>query len=568
MSNTPEFELDLDLQLLPSWARQPSTENRYAKYEGDTEGDRRGRRGDRAGGDREPWRNRPARRGPGGGGGDRPPRSGGPRDGRGDRPRGPRPEGRPGGPRPERQEPEIPLPDLDVNLTPDEAGVEGLARQIKLTGRAYPLFGIAELILKRPDKVHVQLQAKKGADGKVAQPIVVCSLDESLWLNEGEAVQHILRHHFATFYQVEKVPTDPPKGTYTFVAQCGMSGTIFGPPNYHDYQSKLRQYHAEHFARMPFEAYKSRVRIVKDEAVVKQWIEEQSARLEYVCLNMPEPLRLNSRSEVEQHFRTTHLPNLIQNVETHTIRAGAKRPATSPGLQRLIRHAIEDQKRFPLKIATVLSQQFARHGLQFFKVNRTVTHVCVARPHYLDLTATVVSDGIKRIVEFINATPHCTRRKLIAALAPTPPKPKTPTAPAPTAEAPAADGTQPATAAPAPAPVAAAEPQPTPEQTAVITDLHWLIHQGHVIEFTDGRIETAKAPKPKPAAPAAAGSNAPAEPEAKAADVVIEPAPATEAAAPAPAEAPAPAAVGEVPTPAPATEATAAPEPPPAPPTA
>src|SRR5207244_2528166 len=49
--------------------------------------------------------------------------------------------------------------------------------------------------------------------------------------------------------------------------------------------------------------------------------------------------------------------------------------------------------------------------------------------------------------------------------------------------------------------------EPTQEQTVVIADLHWLIHQGHVIEFANGRIETAKKPilrpprpEPKPAA--------------------------------------------------------------------
>jgi len=418
---------------------------------------------------------------------------------------------------------------VDVSFTPDESGVESLARQIKLTGRAYPLFGIAELILKRPDKVHVHFNTKKGADGTVVQPLVVCSLDESLWLNADEIVAHVLRHHFATFYQIEKVPTDPPKGTYTFVAQCGMSGTIFGPPNYHDYQDKLRKFHAERYARMPFDVYKSRVKIVKDEAVVKKWIEEQSAKLEYICLNVPEATRFGSRDDVEQHFRTTHLPNLVRAVEAFTLRAGAKRPPMSPGLQTLARLAMEDQKRFPLKVATVLSQQFAGHGLQFFKVNRTVTHVCVARPHFLDLQNTVVSDGVRRIVDFINAHPGSTRRKLIQALAPTPPAPTAPPAPpAAPAEAPhaaptEAQATAEATGAPASAasaapdastaaatsaaptpPAVPAGPQPTPEQTAVIADLHWLIHQGHVVEYTDGRLETAKAPKPKPApAPAA-----------------------------------------------------------------
>src|SRR6185369_1426486 len=142
--------------------------------------------------------------------------------------------------------------------------------------------------------------------GAVAQPLFVCALDETPWLSEEEVIQHVLKNHFATFYQAERTPTDPPKGTYTFVAQCGMSGAILGPPNYHDYQNQLRKLHAERFSRMPFEAFKARVRIVRDEEVVKKWLEEQSYKTEYVCLNMPEPLRLAGMEAVEKHFRESH----------------------------------------------------------------------------------------------------------------------------------------------------------------------------------------------------------------------------------------------------------------------
>ena len=45
------------------------------------------------------------------------------------------------------------------------------------------------------------------------------------------------------------------------------------------------------------------------------------------------------------------------------------------------------------------------------------------------------------------------------------------------------------------------EPAPAPEQTEeqkqLTSDLHWLIHQGHVLEFSNGIIETAKKPKKK-----------------------------------------------------------------------
>jgi len=102
----------------------------------------------------------------------------------------------------------------------------------------------------------------------------------------------------------------------------------------------------------------------------------------------------------------------------HERRGGAL--VAQPDLVRLVRSVWEDQRRFPLQIATVLSQQFSGHGLQFFKVNKTVTHVCVARPHYLDMTATPVSEGVKLIVDYINSNPKCTRRHLVEALAPSP----------------------------------------------------------------------------------------------------------------------------------------------------
>lgn len=362
-----------------------------------------------------------------------------------------------------------------------------VAKQIRITGRAYPLFDIAFLILQKPERHMVTFAVKKKQDGTPIQPLFQCALDDTLWLSEDDAVRHVLDRQFATFYQAEKTQIDPPKGVYTFVAQCGMSGVILGPPNYHDYQNQLRRLHAERFARLPFEAFKARVKIVKDEAIVKKWVEDQSWKTEFNCLNLPEPLRLGNMEEVEKHFRQAHLPNIIKQIDSVMLTGTATRNIRDRELARLARHGWEEQNRFPLQLATTLSQQFASRGLQFFKVNKTVTHVAVARPHFLDLEATPVSDGVKRIVDLINATTKCTHKQLLAALAPAPKAPAVPAADA----APAAEGE-----AAVPAPPAASEP--SPELAAVMTDLHWLIHQGHVIEFANGVLETAKKPLPKP----------------------------------------------------------------------
>lgn len=555
MSTLPENELDLEKLFLPAWAQQPSSANRYAKYTGgedrdDRREDRRGPRGPRRDGPRPDFGPRPDR-GPRPPRGDRPGQPGGP--GRSGRPFG-RPEDR-RSPRPprgpegalrqddrrerEHREPPPPLPEVNIRLVPDAKGVEHLARQIKMTGRAYPLFDIAQMILQKPERHGAVFSVKKKPDGTIAQPLFVCALDDSLWLSEDELVANVLKQHFATFYQAERTATEPPKGKYTFVAQCGMSGVIFGPPNYHDYQNQVRQFHAERFARMPFEVYKARIKIVRDEEVVKKWVEDQSWKTEYVCLNVPEPLKLGGLEAVERHFRETHATAIIKSVESHTLSGLACRNLRCRELARLARTAVEEQRRFPLQLATTLSQQFASHGLQFFKVNRTVTHVSVARPHFLDVDATPISESIKRIVNFINAQPKCTRRQLVEALAPTPPAPS-PAAPAEVAPAEAAtppvEGGEAAATAAVPAPTPEAQ-APTAAQTEVIADLHWLIHQGHVIEFAKGVLETAKKPLPKPLPKPALKS------AAKPAEAAVEIAPVAEA-PPAAEEAPVPDAEG------------------------
>ncbi|MEI6391284.1 MAG: hypothetical protein WCT12_09275 [Verrucomicrobiota bacterium] len=499
MSTLPDNELDLDKLFLPAWAQEPSA-SKYAKYEGeDTRPDRRGDRDRR--GPRPPRRDGPPgprrddRRPQGDYRGPPRPEGGAPRPegprgqiGGGERPdfrRGDRPEGRRFDPR-ERRDLPPPLPEIELNLRPEDKGVESLARQIKMTGRAYPLFDIAQMILQKPERHTVEFSVKKNAEGKPVQPLFVCALDDTLWLSEDEAAGHVLRKHFATFYQTERTATEPPKGKYTFVAQCGMSGIILGPPNHHDYQNALRKLHAERFSRMPFDVYKSRVKIVRDEEVVKKWVDDQSWKTDFVCLNLPEAVRLDSMEAVEKHFRETHKDNIIKPVDIHRLGGAAARALRCPELVRLVRSVWEDQRRFPLQIATVLSQQFAGHGLQFFKVNKTLTHVSVARPHFLDMTETPVSEGVKRIVDFISANLKCNRRKLVEALAPSA---------APALVETLAAGGQPA--------LQAESAQPTPEQTAVIADLHWLIHQGHVIEFANGILETAKKPLPKPPKPEA-----------------------------------------------------------------
>jgi hypothetical protein len=221
MSTASDLDLDLENLFQPAWAQAKDETNRFEKFTG-----QEGVKPERRFSDKPGERRAPRRDGPGGGvggggerrGGDRAQRPGGAKfGGKGNFGRR---DARPDDRR-EPAAPPAPLPEINVTFLPDEKGVEQIARQIKITGRAYPLFQIAELVLQKPERYSVQLGVKKKGDGTLAQALYVCALDDSPWLSEDEAVAHALKHHFATFYQSERTATEPPKGTYTFVAQCG-----------------------------------------------------------------------------------------------------------------------------------------------------------------------------------------------------------------------------------------------------------------------------------------------------------------------------------------------------------
>ena len=514
MSNSdaePNFDLDLETAFLPAWAQKSSGDNPYAKYEGRERDYDRGERRPRGrqDGGRSDFRQR-----------DRSPRSRerqeGGRPKRSGRPEGNRERGQGGGnqgayrndrrgqggsrvrgdggqrggyrherPRKSRQEILASLPAYKVQVIPEEKGVALLARRIRLQGRAYPLFDIARLITQSQDRFKVRVSMLQGSGEEAPQELWLCRVDQTLWLNESDALSHFLAKHLDQFYQSEKTKTDPPKGNFSFVAQCSLSGVVLGPPNYHAYQAKLKELHEERFARMPFEKFKANVKVVHDEAIVAQWLEEQSWTTEYTDPKNPDAPKLHSLEEVQQHFKAHHMKGVVDRVKSAEVSGDFQKQVARP-FRDLVKFYVDDQRRFPLQLATELSHQFTRQGLQFFKVNKTVTHVSVSRPHYLDLEATPVSDMVQRIVQFIDQTPDCSRAKVMQALAPSPAAEEN--APAAEENAPAAEeNTESAPAA-----------ELTPEQAAVSTDLHWLIHQGHVIEFSNGKMETAKKPKQPP----------------------------------------------------------------------
>ena len=442
------------------------------------------------------------------------------------------------------------LVDWNLQILPDSRGMDAMAKQIKSGTKAYPLFDLARLILEKPERYRVEL--KKSSE--TATPLYQAKIDGSVWLNENDAIKHVFTAHFDTYYRKEVVSIDPPKGAYPFVAQCGMSGVLLGPPNFHEYQAKLLKLHAERYANMPFDVYKSRIRMLRDEASIQKWKDEVSTKNEFYAIDLSlaaqpdaapaaalaepavptsetaevivepaasaeveltetpvseetlvspeaatevsepgsdalteeievaqeiapvaattEPAstltKLANMTEVERHFRETHAAKVITAIRERVILPGAttQRASAQPILQ-LTRHMVEDLRRFPLPLVHNLSRRLSSKGLQLFKAQQNITYISIARPRYLDRVATPVSDRLSEMLDYLEAHPKADREiqwKALLALRPV------------------GEGIT-----------------DTEREHAMLVDLAWLLHEGHVIDYVRGNLQAAHRPQPKPA---------------------------------------------------------------------
>jgi len=449
---------ELERSFLPAWAREEGSQiahktkqfsNEAGQKPFPAERERNDFRGDRRG-ERRPARGTPDR--------GRPHRKGGHPHPRSTRP---------------RQEPEpAPLVGWEVKLQADPHGVEGLGAHIRRSARAYPLFELARLVLRQPARYLLEFRRSGGRSLWLAGP------DGSLWLKEEDAVARILAAHLDKFYRRESVSVDPPKGVFNCVAQCGLSGTILGPPNHHEYTPKLIRFHREHFPQLPFEQYRSRIRMVRDEEIIEQWKQSRTSRDEFVPLQTEEGeegVRLTTLAEVKAHFLRNYLSGAIMCIQERVKVPGEVGAIQSaPEVSCLVRRHWEELQKFPLSLAHSLGQSLARQGLHLFKARQKITFVSAARPRHLDYKADPVRASLRAILECIESfhgKPRSEQWEALLQLS------GSPESPVPGSEA------------------------------ELAADLNWLIREGIVIDYAGAGLEITPRPsqserppkkKPKP----------------------------------------------------------------------
>ncbi|MDR2430633.1 MAG: hypothetical protein LBD14_07100 [Puniceicoccales bacterium] len=404
-----------------------------------------------------------------------------------------------------------PRPVADITFAPEEKPFTVLAKAIKASMRTYELFEIAHLILEKNDRFTVTCHphdAGRNPDAHLYQSLP----DQLPFLSENDAIAHVLQRHLATFFDIQTITVPPPKGNYTLLTRCGITGTPLSPPNYHGYQQILREHHATHLPHIPYERFAARIETTREPGQIDAWLQRMTQITRYTPKNPKDgdPAHFDSLESARHHLITHHKDQIV--APGTSIRFPGRQIEKLPNgpLRTTIENELQYQRTFPLATATALRPRLRRQGFTIYKRGaKGHTYVtAIQRKHRTPQTN--FADSIQRTLDYIEKHPNVKitdlPEKILGLGTPsTPPaQPAVETTAAPPQENQPADATsenknesptQPdATAAPetqhAPQPPATtpANDLKNPLVLELMQTLRWLVSEGYVTEYSDGRL--------------------------------------------------------------------------------
>ncbi len=346
------------------------------------------------------------------------------------------------------------LRSVDFRFKPTARSLETLSDQIRRSARAYPIFDLAKVVLAAPDRFEIQVVIREEAPER---SLFRCPFDGALFLTRDEAIRHIMASEaFKVLYRPEKVEVGSPKGNFPVVALCGLSGAVLGPPNYHAYAEKVETVHRERYHRMPFEDYRSRIRMSREDADIQRWAEQESWTTRYQHGEGEGELVFASTKEALRHLMDHRQTEFLVNCREALVPGHIDPALISEPLLQALRHATHDTRRHPLPFVRTLSDCLEGAGLKFFKQDRKITFVTATRPRPLN-SHTEFSERIAGIVAHLRRNPGITSAQAISSLAGQTEPPE--------------------------------NRRLTQQEIDLFRDLRWLIREGHVIEFSNAALQ-------------------------------------------------------------------------------
>lgn len=426
-------------------------------------------------------------------------------------------------------------PFFSATFYPEDTSFNTLVQTIRKTCRTIELFEIARTVVAKTDRFVVVVSRRPTAEltapaadesAKSAKAAFHISVPDALpFESDAAAVAHVLANHLDKFFEKAEVEVDPPKGNYQVINKCTITGELLGPPNYHRYAQIVQQHHAAKVAGMSFEAFRGRIETIRDPEVVNQWLEKMKKTTRYtwklsgaaakpasvsvhaaeaapaadgvavadsatapVTEAAPAVPSFDSLEDARVFLLTEARDKVVRTTETARFHGKIAETMPPGEIRRAVEGALERQRKFPLDTANALRGRLRREHFTIFKKgSKGVSYVCAVKRKFR-VPGQTFADSIGALISFIEG--HAMIRaselatKFLGITVPVKANDVTPVA-----TSAAAEGAASPEAIPVATPV---ESTLTIEERAKLArlqgDLMWLVREGYVTEFIDGRL--------------------------------------------------------------------------------
>ena len=395
---TSKFDFG-SIDFTPDWAKKDA---------GVTVGKTRPEREERPyDGDRKPFRKNDEPRKSGGF--DRGPRQGGGRQ----FDRGPRQGGRGSFDRKPRFE-EKPKPlDVEVKILPESKALGTIIRKLQSDSHAFKLKDLAYFFLDNPQAVLLKITNKPGAK----EPVVFhqCKACGFASTRQEDVVEHLLAAHLGDYYEAKEIEVEPPKGNFTCVAKCGITGVLIGPPNEHSFNSTIKEMIRTRCPEMSEAEYRSRLVMVREAEAIEEWRKGATKKTVYVsktpAADGAEPIKL-TREQAEAEFRRAMMPQLLDQPKNLMITADKAMISPVKPLVWAAKDALEFERRAPYNMCFALRGAFHHRKMNFFRANDSRGPEFVVGHELKEFDAAHAIPELAKIANFIAENP-CEPSKVI-----------------------------------------------------------------------------------------------------------------------------------------------------------
>ncbi len=252
--------------------------------------------------------------------------------------------------------------DCEIKVLPETKALGTIIRKLQSDTHAYKLKELAYFFLDNPASILLKITPTK--DDRFFQ----CKACGFASTKEEDVLAHAVSAHLADYYEAKEIDCEMPKGNFTCVAKCGLSGVLLGPPNAHEFNATVREMLRTKFPQMTESEYRAHIEMVHDAEAIEAWRQGAVRKTVFTPKGDAEAAPL-SREQAEGEFRRLIAPSLIQTPKHLMMTAAEALKCPVASLVVAARNAIEAERRAPAAMCFALRGAFHNRKLNFFRAN-------------------------------------------------------------------------------------------------------------------------------------------------------------------------------------------------------